>query len=75
MREGLRRRAETEKIAFFCECADSGCYQAIWLTGSEYDRARIEPGWAALLPGHRADVAVAAGQAEAAAESERGLPT
>jgi hypothetical protein len=59
MREGLRKRAESEQIAFFCECADSGCYQAVWLTGAEYDRARADAEWAALVPGHRAAAAAA----------------
>lgn len=49
-------RASLEKfsgeIAFFCECAEEGCYQAVWLTTAAYDQARADPAWVALLPGH-----------------------
>jgi len=55
MRAGLRRRGDSELIAFFCECRNASCYQAVWLTGSAYDEARSNPGWAALVPGHEAE--------------------
>lgn len=52
MRDGLRARGAGELIGFVCECADDSCYQAVWLTGHAYDRARSDPGWIALSPGH-----------------------
>jgi hypothetical protein len=58
MRDGLRRD-ETERIAFFCECVRADCYQAVWLNGDEYDRARDDPEWAAMIDAHRVEVAAA----------------
>jgi hypothetical protein len=57
MRDGLRRRGNSERIAFFCECERQRCWQAVWLSGSDYDSLRSNAGWAALLPGHRATFA------------------
>ncbi|HUZ81883.1 MAG TPA: LuxR C-terminal-related transcriptional regulator [Gaiellaceae bacterium] len=57
MRDGLRIGVDTEPIAFFCECANEDCYQAIWLSASEYDRARADPRWEALIGDHRANAA------------------
>lgn len=54
MRAGLRVREDSELIAFFCECRDARCYQAVWLTGLAYDKARADPGWFALVAGHDA---------------------
>jgi len=48
-----RRAGEGELIRFFCECADSECLEGIWLTRSEYERARAAPAWRALVPSHR----------------------
>lgn len=53
MRDGLRQRGDREQIAFFCECEDQRCYQAVWMTGPEYDDARADPAWAPLTTGHR----------------------
>ncbi len=53
MRASLRLR--DERIAFFCECADASCYQAVWLTCAEYDEARADPEWLALVGGHQPD--------------------
>jgi hypothetical protein len=55
MRDGLRHLGDRERIAFFCECGDASCYQAVWLTGSEYDRSRPRSGWTALFPGHASE--------------------
>lgn len=43
MREGLRNRGPAEPIAFFCECDDPSCYQAVWLRLGEYDALRADP--------------------------------
>jgi hypothetical protein len=52
MWESLGQGGYSEPIAFFCECADERCYQAVWLTGEDYARARAEPHWSALHEGH-----------------------
>jgi hypothetical protein len=51
------RGSDCEPIAFFCECASERCYQAVWLTCAEYDRARADHQWAAIIPSHRLDLA------------------
>jgi len=48
----LPRWGEGEPIAFFCECADESCYQAVWLTCREYDLGRTRSGRAAVIDGH-----------------------
>lgn len=50
---GLQRWSETERIAFFCECEQQACYQAVWLTCREYDLSRASPRWVALIDEHR----------------------
>jgi hypothetical protein len=57
MQDTLRGHGDVHPIAFFCECDGERCYQAVWLTGSEYDRARADPQWAALIPDHREEAA------------------
>jgi len=32
------RADPSDRIPFFCECAEDGCYQPLWLTLGEYDR-------------------------------------
>ena len=54
IREALRDFRDDEPIAFFCECGNERCHQAVWLTGPAYDRARAAPEWLALVPGHLA---------------------
>jgi hypothetical protein len=54
MRDGRRRRGDSERIVFFCECERQRCWQGVSLFASEYDRLRSDARWAALLPGHRA---------------------
>lgn len=52
--ESLDSDADAEPAAFFCECADEGCYQPVWLTPAAYRRRRREPYWTALAGGHLA---------------------
>ena len=52
IRDGLRHQDADEPIAFFCECSEEHCHQIVWLTGPEYDRARENASWVALIPGH-----------------------
>ena len=54
IRDGLRHQSDDEPIAFFCECANDHCHQIVWMTGPQYDRARHNPKWVALIPGHTA---------------------
>lgn len=69
MRDGLRARGDPEPIAFFCECRDARCYQAVWLTGPAYDEARADPGWFALVAGH--DIPTTRADEEPATKSPR----
>lgn len=50
--ESLVNGGRAEPVAFFCECADPGCYRAVWLTPAEYEEAKTDRGWAALAYGH-----------------------
>ncbi len=54
--ETLRAAADVVAvpIAFFCECGDPTCSEAVWLTGAEYDRARSDSEWVLLHPDHDA---------------------
>jgi hypothetical protein len=52
MRRGLRQFDPTEPIPFFCECQDPGCYQAVWLTGSEYEERRDDPSRRLVVRAH-----------------------
>lgn len=54
MLESLVNSGYDEPIAFFCECSDPDCYQAVWLTSAEYAEARAEPTWRPLLEAHSA---------------------
>jgi hypothetical protein len=57
IRESLAVGGYPDRIAFFCECADPGCYQPVWLTVAGYERARAD-GRVLHAPGHVAsDVA------------------
>lgn len=40
-----------DRIPFFCECSDEGCYQPLWLTPGEYDGLVAGDGFG-LAPGH-----------------------
>jgi hypothetical protein len=54
IRETSCHLRDDEPIPFFCECNNERCCQAVWLTAPEYDQARAEPEWLALVPGHLA---------------------
>lgn len=51
--EGLHEGGRTEPVAFFCECAQEGCYRPVWMTPLEYEQSRPRPDWAAVAPSHR----------------------
>jgi hypothetical protein len=63
MRDGFFAGDTAESIAFFCECENARCYQAVWLTVSEYDRARRDPNWKAVIEEHRTRSAEGDGRA------------
>lgn len=46
--ESLDHGGRTDPVAFFCECAQEGCYRPVWLTPVEYEQSRRRPGWAAV---------------------------
>ena len=52
VREGLGDDTAGTQIAFFCECGDEQCYEAVWLSAAEYDAGRRDPAWVPLAPGH-----------------------
>lgn len=51
--ESLDHGGHTDPVAFFCECAQEGCYRPVWLTLVEYEENRRRPGWVALAVSHR----------------------
>jgi hypothetical protein len=51
--ESLDHGGHTEPVAFFCECAQEGCYRPVWLTPVEYEQCRRHSNWLAVSPGHR----------------------
>jgi hypothetical protein len=42
-----------DPIAFYCECDNPRCFKAVWLTATEYDHARSDPTWEAVVEQHR----------------------
>ena len=54
-----RRLGLMELIAFVCECDESDCYRAVWLTQADYDELRADPTRLLLAPAHEADRLVA----------------
>jgi hypothetical protein len=60
LRDDLSDSGSTEPIAFFCECADPGCYRPVWLTLDEYRQARSLPEWVATASGHGAPAGLVA---------------
>lgn len=42
----------TDRLPFLCECADPGCFEAVWLSISEYEQVRAHPSRFVLLAGH-----------------------
>jgi hypothetical protein len=53
LRDGVYGDDPRVAVAFFCECDDSRCYQAVWLTVDAYDGARTDPAWEAVIGEHR----------------------
>ena len=51
--ESLEHGGRADPVAFFCECAQEGCYRAVWLTRGEYEQSRRQADWLALAPKHR----------------------
>lgn len=51
--ESLDRGGHTDPVAFFCECAEEGCYRPVWLTPAEYEQHRRQQSWLALAASHR----------------------
>ena len=51
--ESLDRGGRTDPVAFFCECAQEGCYRPVWLTLVEYEQNRRRADWIAVAASHR----------------------
>jgi hypothetical protein len=49
----VRGHAPAGPLPLFCECGEPHCYQAVWLTASEYRTRRAGPAWWALASGHQ----------------------
>jgi hypothetical protein len=50
--ESLDHGGRPEPVAFFCECAQEGCYLPVWLTPVEYEQSRRRPVWLSVSPSH-----------------------
>lgn len=53
------RADPADRIPFFCECRDEGCYHPLWLTLDEYDDLAAGDAFG-IAPGHDAPQAPAA---------------
>lgn len=42
----------TDRLPFLCECADPGCFEAVWLSIAEYEQVRAHPSRFVLVAGH-----------------------
>jgi hypothetical protein len=42
----------TEKLSFYCECADPHCFDRVYLTAPEYEAIRADSSRFAVVPGH-----------------------
>ena len=59
-REANERIREAERelhppldhVPYLCECEDTSCLETIQLTRDEYERARSDPAWFVIVPGH-----------------------
>lgn len=51
--QSLDEGGRTEPVAFFCECAQEGCYRPVWLTPAAYEESRRRPDGAVVAPNHR----------------------
>ena len=58
----------TDRLPFLCECADPGCFEAVWLRIAEYEQVRAHPTRFVLVAGHEEAEAVH----ERIVEAERG---
>jgi hypothetical protein len=52
MHESLQPYVPSEQIAFFCECLRVSCFETVWLTPDEYEKARTNERWYLRAPGH-----------------------
>ena len=41
-----------DRVPFLCECADPGCFEAVWLSMAEYEQVRAHPSRFVLVAGH-----------------------
>jgi hypothetical protein len=41
-----------DRVPFLCECADPGCFEAVWLSTNEYEQVRAYPSRFVLVAGH-----------------------
>ena len=41
-----------DRLPFLCECADPGCFEAVWLNMEEYEQVRAYPSRFVLVAGH-----------------------
>jgi hypothetical protein len=48
----LGRRYGSESLELVCECSDADCSERVSLTVAEYERARAEPTYFLVVPGH-----------------------
>jgi hypothetical protein len=59
--ERLQRAARShgfkadDRVPFLCECADPGCFEAVWLSPNEYEQVRAYPSRFVLVAGHEED--------------------
>lgn len=51
--ESLDRGGRTDPVAFFCECAQEGCYRPVWLAPVDYEQNRRQADWIAVAASHR----------------------
>src|SRR4051794_21340413 len=47
-----RAAPPTDKLVFYCECADERCYAHVGLTGDEYEAIRLDSTCFVVTPGH-----------------------
>jgi hypothetical protein len=56
--ERLERAAQShrfesgDRVPFLCECADPGCFEAVWLCIDDYEHVRAHPNRFVLVAGH-----------------------
>lgn len=52
MRDALETWDASRAISFFCECPNPHCHQPVWLTITDYDKARTDPAWTVVASAH-----------------------